>query len=332
MESHFSRITDASRLTVGDLMVIPSEANVKKKKLHLSVSSLSKLGISSGFTCRSDNTTKAVDNMLVKDTGKPRVMFISSTSAQYLDSRTHEMLRFIGNSVNDKPPLPSIARATFHELPFEGAFTKYTRLYYVNSMMDIVKQMLQNRVSNNLFFWGNGYNTNFGVDACISEVYESKHSHDDACGRSISSLVPCDSGKHHSKTTPMTETDIGRFFSSSEIFNAGSAPDGYIYDDEINAPRKFFMAYAKRGAVFYTPSVKFRQAVAASVIARSLDEYKAACYEVLSAAQLFSVKLKEGVTNVKQKLHEAEKLQAMLAKEGSNKVIVEQFKEILKCQ
>lgn len=67
----------------GDLMIVPSEEGRAQKKLHVGVDSLRRRGLSVGDTCRAENHASRVKAMLVEDTGKNRVFFVSSTQERW---------------------------------------------------------------------------------------------------------------------------------------------------------------------------------------------------------------------------------------------------------
>jgi len=338
MENCLNEITDAERLAGGDIIVIPSEQGKARKRIHVSVKTLARLGLSVGGTCRSSNKTMTVWKMLAEDTGKPKVMYISDVNMDYCDAKRSEMLKFVGNSMSEPPRLPKISSARFFELPYclETA-DRHCMLKFVNNMAEVAVEVLKGMMPDYMFYHS-GSVVEGDSDSCISEVYESSH------GRLIANKdreddeirtwpnmrddLPCDSEKHTGK--PMSDEGISHFVTASKIFDAEY--NKYRYDDKhdsIYAPRKFFVALMKRGAKFYRPSRKFLATVMSQAIVPAFGEYVEACKRVHGIAESYIELLKGNMETTMKKIEQAENIIRDLTAIGVDKDVAAQFAAIV---
>lgn len=332
MEQYFTRITDASRLRNGDLVVIPSESSKKLKKLHVSCATYRKMGLSVGDTVRSQNTVQAVDNLLTSDDGAPRVLFVHHVELPYMSETDALMLSLGGNAVDTSPKVPVIRAAQLSELPFECQAEKsdFIRLFYASTMSDLVVRMLSGKIRDFMFFssgtrWTSCETT---YEDALASAFESRV----GGGKCISTMLPCVNYGGLIHDGNMSEDRI-RGFMSSPLFNC----DLYVsYNDKpklnVYAPKKFFEEIARRGAVLYRPSREFLTAVAARSLVDSFVKYAQNARAVIASAELFSAYLRDGIKTCKAKIAAAEKLAKDLGKTGSNSKIVNKFKEIKLCQ
>ena len=339
MEQHFSPIKDAARLQVGDIIVVPSEAGKKRKHLHMSLGSLSKIGVSSGFTCRSSNSCSAVENLLIKDNGKTRVLVVTNVFHGYGYSGSIEssLMPFIGNRVTEQPQLPVIRSATVCELPYNDSCSQYSRLNFILNMQEYAQNVLLGKVSNNLFFLGDNtspYSIGNRKDACVSAVYNSVHSQPaDVASRlrCIRNYLPCSNVEN--PTAKMSREEISAFLTRSDIFDlsvaAGKAKGKSEVVEPVVATKKFFVEYAKRGAMFYRPSRKVLETIVARSLVNAFTEYIKRCEEVNSSAEYFMKNLSGGIENVAEKIKEAKEVETFLAKDGADSTVFKQLKEII---
>jgi hypothetical protein len=332
MEQYFTRITDASRLKDGDLMVIPSESSKKLKKLHVSHDTYRKMGLSVGHTVRSDNALQAVDNLLAADNGEPRVLFVHNVELPYMTATDAMMMSLGGNAVNAEPKVPVIRTAKLSELPFECQAEKsdFVRLFYVNTMSESAVDLLLGRICDFMFFsrvsrWANAETT---FEDALASAFESRV----GGGGCISNLLPCVSCGALIRGEAMSKDQVSSFVSSS-LFDCDTYADpGDRQKLSIRAPKKFFEEIAARGAVFYRPSQEFLAAVAARSLVGSFVKYAQNVQQVIASVELFGAYLREGAKACKAKIAAAEKLVKDLGRIGSNDKIVDKFKEIKLCQ
>ena len=335
MEQHFSPIQDASRLQIGDIIVVPSEVNRKRKHFHMSLKSLSSIGVSSGFTCRSSNSSAAVENLLVRDPGVPRVLVVTSVyhGCHYSGGIESALMPFIGNRVTEQPKLPVIHSATICDLPYDNKCSRYSRLSYISAMAESIQNILLGKISNKLFFYAARPDSwsEARRDQCISDVYDSKHSREDCSQGRIIDEVPVNSTIKDPEAK-MSRVEISAFVSMSNIFscNAASidAKEGEVIESVV-ARKKFFVEYAKRGAMFYRPSRKVLETIAARSLLESFVEYYKKCEEINASALYFMDRLKEGMAHVTEKIKEAKELESYLTKCGADASVMNQLKEIV---
>lgn len=332
MESNFTRIEDVTRLQVGDLIVIPTEKDKKKKRLHVAMSTYQKMGVSIGDTCRSANTPEYVSRVLAKDSGSARAIYVSSVFAGYNSDRQNNMMRFLGNSINEKPLLPVIESAKLNVLPYEGAFDKHTMLLYLNRLIEHAKEMMADRLTKNLFFCNRNNGTHV-EDECLALVYDSDYGRAEFKRRMIQDDVPC-TNRHH-PDAPMTVEERETFMSTSSIFDVNKCNELKYSSSwrnchgEVLVTRKFFPEFSKRGALFYRPSEAFIRTVIAGVLESAFEEYEKRCLDILASATFFMTNFKFDIENTKTKIKQAKALRAELAKEAGNKDILKQFKEVM---
>ena len=336
MEQHFNPIQDASRLQLGDIIVVPSEVNKKRKHLHMSLKSLSSIGVSSGFTCRSSNSSTAVRNLLVHDPGVSRVLVVLSVFHGYHYSGGIEsaLRPFIGNCVTEPPKLPVIHSAQICSLPYDDKCSRYSRLSYIDAMVEYVQNILLGKISNKLFFHATCPNNNgFDrlIDQCIADVFNSRHSRDSYSQKNIREEVPTNCTRDYE--TKMSREAISEFVSISNIFSRSDAfehaKEGEIAETVV-AQKKFFVEYAKRGAMFYRPSRKMLETIAARSLLESFKEYSEKCEKINAAAAYFTDRLKEGMASVAEKIKEAKELESYLTECGADDSVMNQLKEIIR--
>lgn len=332
MEQYFTRITDASRLKDGDLVVIPSESSKKLKKLHVSHDTYRKMGLSVGRTVRSENTLQAVDNLLAADNGEPRVLFVHHVELPYMSETDAMMMSLGGNAVDAVPKVPVIRSARLSELPFECQAEKsdFIRLFYANTMSESVVSLLSGKLRDFMFFarGARWTGTEATCEDALTSAFESKVG-GDGC---ISNLLPCVNCGSLIHDGNMPDDRIASFMASS-VFDC----DTYVtYGDRpklnVYAPKKFFEEIASRGAAFYRPSREFISAVAARSLVDSFVKYAQNVQQVIASAELFGAYLRDGIKACKAKIAAAEKIANDLGRIGGNDKIVDKFKEIKLCQ
>jgi hypothetical protein len=289
------------------------------------------MGISIGDTCRSSNTPAYVQKVLAEDTGKSRALYVSSVFTGYHNEKKNNMLRFLGNSISDKPLLPMIETAKMHILPFAVDCSRHTMLMYLSRLLNHANEMMADKLTKNLFFC-NRMNTSHVEDECLSLVFESEYGHADFRRKYITTSVPC-INKHHPNAL-MTSEERDSFLSSSDVFDFNKCNDNDYSSwnnnqGEVVARRKFFIEFSKRGAIFLRPSEKFIQTVLAGVIASAFKEYEKSCLDVLASAQFFLTNLKQDIENTNEKIKRAKSLCAELEKTAGDKEILKQFKEVM---
>ena len=340
MEKHFSRITDARRLKPGDLMVIPSEAKTKKKRLHMSISTYREMGLSVGDTTRAENSPEAVNNIL-GETGSARTMVIYDVQYPYCSNREAQARLLLGNVVN-KPEDPVITRARFLELPPLDVEkdSRFKRLFFLRHMMGKATEVLNGRIPRDLFFRDTGSYTS-GSPAPCEELpgyaFESKYVRPDSSRASLAAVVPATTNKQKTLDENgfpimMGPDELGTFLSSSRAFSSGSISDRRLAENSyVIASCKFFENMARRGARFYRPDAAFYGTVMAYIVGMALQDYETGCIEVLLAAKTFATKLTAGTMEVKDKMATAKKLSTQLLKEGRRADVCKELKEVTEC-
>lgn len=337
MEKHFSRITDARRLKPGDLMVIPSEAKIKKKRLHMSISTYREMGLSVGDTTRAENSPEAVSRLL-GETGSTRTMVVYNVQYPYCSNREAQARLLLGNVVN-KPEDPVITSARFMELPPLGVEndSRFKRLFFLRHMMGKATEVLNGRIPRDLFFRDPGTCVYGGPAPCEElpgYAFESKYVRPDGRRASLSAVVPATTNKQKTLAEDgspimMDPGELGTFLSSSRVFNSGLiSADRLAENSYIMASCKFFENMSRRGARFYRPDAAFYGTMMAYVVGMALQDYETGCLEVLLAAKTFATKLKAGTMEVKDRIATAKKLSAQLLKEGRRADVCRELKEV----
>lgn len=335
---HFNRITDATRLKVGDLMIVPTEAGRKRKRLHLAVTSLGKLGLSVGDTCRAQNTTLAVRTMLEEDAGAPRAFCIFAVDTARMDQTMLKMLEFMGNSL-DEDRAPRIERAWFMALPFPECSSAYKRLLLLTKLEEAVYNALSGKLPELMFFPAPdryGHNRGPQPGQTLSEIFESPLSRIEYSIRSMHDHVPCRQSSSDGKPeTMMSRAEIDRFMNSSSVFDYTKnfdLPRGFgRYDAQIIAPRKFFAEYARRGAMFYRPSAAFLHVVVAKNLIPVFEKFEGHCKEISEAADWYAQRLKKDLQDNAFRIKTARDLTASWSKEiAKASGIMEEFNALMK--
>lgn len=335
---HFNRITDATRLKVGDLMIVPTEVGRKKKRLHLAVKSLGKLGLSVGATCRSANSTLAVRTMLEEDAGAPQAFCIFAVDMASMDPTMSKMLKFMGNSL-DEDRAPRIERAWFMALPFPKCSSAYKRLLLLTKLEEAVYDALGGKLPELMFFSGPdryGCNSRPQPGQTLAEIFESPLSRVEYRIRSMHDHVPCRlSSSEGRPETLMGRAEISRFLTSSSVFDYTKnfdLPRGYgRYDAQIMAPRKFFAEYARRGAMFYRPSAAFLHVVVAKNLIPAFEKFEGHCKEISEAADWYAELLKKDLQDNAFRIKTARNLMASWTKEiAGASGIMEEFNALMK--
>lgn len=329
---HFTRITDASRLQAGDILVIPSESSRKAKRLHVSCDTYRKMGLSIGFTGRSVNTSHAVNNLLARDNGEPRALFVCSVELPYMTERDVMMMSLGGNVIGAAPAVPVICRARIGELPFEcpAENSDFARLFYANTMSKYVVSLLSGKIKDSMFFsrncnWATSDTT---PDDTVAEAFESRT----GGGGSIANLVPCVNCGHDIAEGDMPPERIDTFTTQS-LFDCNMYTNYRERQNlTVDAPKKFFEEFVKRGAALYRPSPAFITAVAARALSKSFAKYAENIQQVIASAALFEAQLRAGVKMCKDKISAAEKLVKELGRIGGDREIVDKFREAKLCQ
>jgi hypothetical protein len=342
---NFSEISDVTRLQVGDLIVVPSEVSSGANRLHLAVNTLSKLGISCGYTGRADNRPETVRDMLTKDTGHTRILFVNDVMSSDFDASSG-LLQFTGNRIDEEPLLPKVRYCRFYPLPVGDDMSKYGQMFFLEHMHKNAVDVLFGNIKNSMFFVGeNGpvirgnrpvvrcgdrsspMAARLAANACIVSAYNSEHSSDAGRPRNLAGFLPCTvSGVDLDADMPAVS--IEEFLSMKPYRKEHFDGSGERYDHDVKVQCKFLVAYARRGAKFYRPSKAFLDTVAANVLAVVFKDYIENCGRVLEAVKYVEGGLKAGVAEVKSKIKQASALSTYLARRGSNKEIEKQLKEL----
>ena len=113
---YYEKIKDPTRVHAGDVIVIPAS---KAKGLALTPSTLSRYGVSHGFTSRAQNNTGRLTEMFTKPLSEGRaVAFVVSetTTPHIFDNNSAEMRSFFDVDNKDSSSVPTEQRVVSAEL------------------------------------------------------------------------------------------------------------------------------------------------------------------------------------------------------------------------
>ena len=332
--SHFSRVTDPARPQWGDVLVVPSEAGKKTKKLHVSCRTYGKMGMSVGTSNRANNRCCDVEETLGRDTGKARAYVITrATPDLYRDTRSFKFQTLLGNARvrDERPDVPKACYVSFMEIRAFGddvSDLDFLRRYIDYATGDAAKQLCRAGATNALWFLA--YNGGDGDEhgATIREAVQSNVSrgpygelaHDYI--NHIDDLVPA---RSFCMTGQMDEKSANDFLESNcQMFTPGYQQR----DKEIRVGGKFLPAMVSRGATLWRPDTAFRDAAAADAVSRLAAQYDAECDFLVKRAALFAEGLKRDVAEVKSRRAEMRRVVASLRKLVDRRVVSEYGKAV----
>ena len=113
---YYEKIKDPTRVHAGDVIIIPAS---KAKGLALTPSTLSRYGVSHGFTSRSLNSTGRLTEMFTKPLSEGRAVafVVSETTTPYVyDEDTAKMHSFFNVDNKDSSSVPAEQRVVIAEL------------------------------------------------------------------------------------------------------------------------------------------------------------------------------------------------------------------------
>ena len=334
MKNHFSRITDAARLRVGDIIVLPTEKDRKSKSVHVSASSFTKMGVSHGLTSRSVNSTEAVHRLLVDDTGATRLLYIAKVN---LVGYNDNLEMFRGNNVNFEPKISAINSACVRELPGSGSqapeIQEYLRKKFLNAMRDTAEGMLRGKLTWLSVINGEGYSFK-DDDRFIKAAFE--HPRLNTLGykwNSINKLLPSiPKAAEKGDTCLLNHDEINEFLGSSQLFNTNLSS---INDENmmLNLPKRFFVNFEKKGAIFVRPSYEYINDMVFECLSQTFEEYVKTCDMILTYATRLEEGLKKDVALMKERKSTIKSLVKSIATEKTVRdEVSNQFKELLTWQ
>lgn len=332
--SHFSRVTDPARPQWGDVLVIPSEAGKKTKKLHVSCRTYGKMGMSVGTSNRANNRCRDVEETLGTDTGKPRAYVITrATPDLYRDTRSFKFQTLLGNARvrDERPDVPKACYVSFMEIRAFGdgvSDLDFLRRYVDYATGDAAKQLCRAGATNALWFLSHNASSD-DAGATLREAVEANTSRGprgelahDYINR-IDDLVPACSIHMPGQ---MDEKSANDFLESNcQMFTPGYTQR----DKEIRVGGRFLPAMVSRGATLWRPDMAFRDAVAADAVSRLAAQYDAECDFLVKRAALFAEGLKRDVAEVKARRAEMRKVVASLRKMVDRRVVSEYGKAVV---
>jgi hypothetical protein len=332
--SHFSRVTDPARPQWGDVLVVPSEAGKKTKKLHVSCRTYGKMGMSVGTSNRANNRCRDVEETLGRDTGKARAYVITrATPDLYRDTRSFKFQTLLGNARvrDERPDVPKACYVSFMEIRAFGddvSDLDFLRRYIDYATGDAAKQLCRAGATNALWFLAHNGGDGDEHGATIREAVQSNVSrgprgelaHDYI--NHIDDLVPA---RSFCMTGQMDEKSANDFLESNcQMFTPGYQQR----DKEIRVGGKFLPAMVSRGATLWRPDTAFRDAAAADAVSRLAAQYDAECDFLVKRAALFAEGLKRDVAEVKSQRAEMRRVVASLRKLVDRRVVSEYGKAV----
>lgn len=335
MKNHFSRITDVTRLRVGDIIVLPSEKDRKRKSVHVSASSFTKMGVSHGFTSRSWNRTEAVQRLLVDDTGATRLLYVAEVQ---LTCHNDKLEMFRGNNANFEPKIPTIHSAYVRELPGSGSqapeIQVYLRKKFLKAMCDTAERMLYGKLTWGCVINGEGYSYRGDDDRFIKAAFEHPRLNTLGYkGNNIGKLLPSMSkAAEKGDTCLLKPGEIHEFLGSSQLFTTEFSN---ISDDSMRLylPKRFFVNFEKKGAIFVRPSAEYMNDMTFECLSQTFEAYVKTCDNILTYATRFEEGLKKDVALMKERKSTVKSLVKSIAPTKTVRdEVSNQFKELLTWQ
>lgn len=302
----FKPITDPSRLLRGDLMLVPSESGSAHPKLHVSLGTLKKHGLSIGFTGRSDNNQDMITRTLVNSASYARTFWVGDVREKYYyNDRERKYRNLVGNVGSRETVIDKYKTVCLYELPTPSVpigerdllcrnWCRYHKVSVAKALRGFVRKSDVTAEYSGTF--------ERSPDMRMKQVFESMFSNpDQLCCRDYERFLPTESLRDYGHGEEDGEIEaidtITDKFLRSTCFEPGYSEKA----DSITMVPKFAIKYAKLGAEFLRPSEDFEESVSRYVAAELMRKFASRQLDVMVAVSRFLKGLREDVTTVKSR-------------------------------